>query len=509
MHRTEGPDFVLVGGKRRFKESAPATVVDKDIMNACQEELCLAIENAGLTLRTTGALDESGGWGQLYQAVQRVAFANVLAFGADPTGVADCKTDINDAFAYSKIVYFPAGTYRYTGTLTIPDGATFIGGGINTVLKPDGALQKFPEDINVNLFNLKILGTSTDVAIIASNFTSHKTVVIRDVWIDDGKIIIYARGNGGSFGKVVLDNVKITGTRASGLVLTMGLAGDANSPRLLASKLDITGTDATAKVLSIGGTASDAKRIISDSRITGGIIELVTANNFEINSTQLDVVTYNFNGCNNPVFRNNVIPDTLANTINNNVTNPSRVFWTNNRLLTGAKYPDTITYDGVATKRERTGSQSIGVGTDKVDFDSEEFRAMTNNESYTKTQPWDATNKRFFTPTYGDRLIKVNCQLVIGSAQTDDLAEIAKLYAYIDVVSGDGESVQLMLGKVRIDALPSTGHFVFNYNGTIHIDSQGANHYIEVKVVNSQTQGAVSVLTNFADFKTFIEVEGF
>ncbi len=72
MHRTEGPDFVTVGGNRRFGEVLPATVIDKDIMNAVQEELALAVENSGQTLRTTGALDESGAWGQLTEAIKRL-----------------------------------------------------------------------------------------------------------------------------------------------------------------------------------------------------------------------------------------------------------------------------------------------------------------------------------------------------------------------------------------------------------------------------------------------------
>jgi hypothetical protein len=52
--------------------------------------------------------------------------ANVLAFGADPTGVADSAPAINAAAAMvapgssrRKAVYVPAGTYRVNGQITL------------------------------------------------------------------------------------------------------------------------------------------------------------------------------------------------------------------------------------------------------------------------------------------------------------------------------------------------------------------------------------------------------
>lgn len=77
MHRTEGPNYVLESGKRRYQESTPPeTVVNKFAMNAIQEELCLAVEDAGLTVAATGAADRTAGWGQLTEAIKKML--NVL-----------------------------------------------------------------------------------------------------------------------------------------------------------------------------------------------------------------------------------------------------------------------------------------------------------------------------------------------------------------------------------------------------------------------------------------------
>lgn len=59
------------------------------------------------------------------------AVANVLDYGADSTGVADSKTAIDNALASGiKSVYFPAGTYKYLGQMTIPTGVNIFGAGM-------------------------------------------------------------------------------------------------------------------------------------------------------------------------------------------------------------------------------------------------------------------------------------------------------------------------------------------------------------------------------------------
>ena len=73
MHRTDGNGYVEVGGERRFADrnlpTYAGTIVEEQSMNAIQEEICNVIEYAGLTLRSSGATDESAGWTQLRDAI--------------------------------------------------------------------------------------------------------------------------------------------------------------------------------------------------------------------------------------------------------------------------------------------------------------------------------------------------------------------------------------------------------------------------------------------------------
>lgn len=59
------------------------------------------------------------------------AVANVLDFGADPTGVVSSTTAFQDAINSSNNVFVPAGTYLIDGTLTIPDDDTIVTNGFN------------------------------------------------------------------------------------------------------------------------------------------------------------------------------------------------------------------------------------------------------------------------------------------------------------------------------------------------------------------------------------------
>lgn len=45
--------------------------------------------------------------------------ANVVDFGADPTGVADSRQAIIDAMTASNVIYFPNGTYTSSGTIQV------------------------------------------------------------------------------------------------------------------------------------------------------------------------------------------------------------------------------------------------------------------------------------------------------------------------------------------------------------------------------------------------------
>lgn len=61
--------------------------------------------------------------------------ANVLDFGADPTGVADSTAAINAALAASDVVYLPPGDYKITSSINVAERQQLYGAGIDTNIK--------------------------------------------------------------------------------------------------------------------------------------------------------------------------------------------------------------------------------------------------------------------------------------------------------------------------------------------------------------------------------------
>jgi hypothetical protein len=120
MHRTEGEDYILEGGKRRFAAANPpsqkATRLPAEFMNAVQEEICNVITaaNPTIVLNAGAAADRTAGWGQLLKALQEghlmkgtsfntTALADGLKVGAgfvDMNNTRDAVLDLRNAFAY-------------------------------------------------------------------------------------------------------------------------------------------------------------------------------------------------------------------------------------------------------------------------------------------------------------------------------------------------------------------------------------------------------------------------
>lgn len=73
MHRVDSPDFVVIDGKRYYKETpTPATVFGHHQANAIQEEIADVIESEGITLRPSGESDAANNYkGQLNSAINK------------------------------------------------------------------------------------------------------------------------------------------------------------------------------------------------------------------------------------------------------------------------------------------------------------------------------------------------------------------------------------------------------------------------------------------------------
>lgn len=129
MHRTEGEDYVVEDGKRRFINANPptqkATRLPAEFMNAVQEEICNVINAAlpAIPLNPTASEDRTSGWTQLLQALQQghlilgtsfetTALMNGLTVATGFTNVDNARADVEalrDALPYgfdNVFVYF-------------------------------------------------------------------------------------------------------------------------------------------------------------------------------------------------------------------------------------------------------------------------------------------------------------------------------------------------------------------------------------------------------------------
>lgn len=111
--------------------------------------------------------------------------ANVLAFGADNTGVSDCSTAVQAALTAHSIVYFPPGTYLFTAQVTTGSDRRIIGHG--ATLKGSGATPILIDGDNVTVRDLRFLGTLTnhtsntgDTAIQVDATANHENIRIVD-----------------------------------------------------------------------------------------------------------------------------------------------------------------------------------------------------------------------------------------------------------------------------------------------------------------------------------------
>jgi hypothetical protein len=91
------------------------------------------------------------------------AFANVLDFGADPTGVGDSTAAFNAAKATGNRVFVPKGTYAVANILMNQDGQSFVGAGRDvTTLTVQGTNCCFQINARMcEISNMTMIGANT------------------------------------------------------------------------------------------------------------------------------------------------------------------------------------------------------------------------------------------------------------------------------------------------------------------------------------------------------------
>lgn len=68
------------------------------------------------------------------QAYLRGSFTSVISFGADPTGVIDSTTAIQNACNVGGLILFPSGTYKISGIITLLHPGLLMGSGISSTI---------------------------------------------------------------------------------------------------------------------------------------------------------------------------------------------------------------------------------------------------------------------------------------------------------------------------------------------------------------------------------------
>lgn len=446
MHRTEGPDYDTVGGKRRYKETpAPGTVVNKDHMNALQEEVCLVVEGVGLTLAATGAADESAAWGQLLLAIRRATLGDVRSWGADPTGTNDSTAAFNSALAANKGIYLPANTiFRLDGALTLPDGGAIVGAGSSSVLKFNTTANKLAitnQDFVFSNFSIIDGGSSPVQNGISILFSADKYVWLDNISINGVAAGLTIGATGAHQGTVYGRNILIENIKSAGNNLVINNTTYACKDVNINHLQSVTSLTSLVNVYLKGNVSNGGGPVlINNSYIAGGILSWDTdVANCWIVDSRIDVDDHRFVSTLGGGYKDCIVLGNEANTITNNITSASRTFWKNVRDIDGTIVAAN-NYEGIFTERSVATPATVTNGnTGTVDFDTEDLLAMARNASYTKDTVEAAGV--FTCKGYGSGRVRIWVNVEIEFDATKAPATYwPEVYVYI---SWSGENVYL------------------------------------------------------------------
>ena len=106
-------------------------------------------------------------------------FVSPLDFGADPTGVVDSTTFIQNALNTGKRVFLPKGTYKISSVLTVPSGGGLVG---------DQSATLFATNAGFNNTSLTTKYTSNSMVVNCSGLTSAPFTPTENILIHGIKI---------------------------------------------------------------------------------------------------------------------------------------------------------------------------------------------------------------------------------------------------------------------------------------------------------------------------------
>lgn len=126
---------------------------------------------------------------------------DVIRYGAVGDGVTDDTTAIQDAVSSNSLVIVPAGTYRTTSAITVPDGVTIVGdegASFTSTTTPTNGFAIFQSGSNCTFLGLNFTGTSIDEAgYCAIETTGESNIVIErcDTTGGLGEAFVLQQGN--------------------------------------------------------------------------------------------------------------------------------------------------------------------------------------------------------------------------------------------------------------------------------------------------------------------------
>ena len=115
-------------------------------------------------------------------------FVNVVLFGADPTGAVDSTTAIQAACNKGGTVFFPAGTYKISGTINLNLSGVYVGcGTYATYIKTTSPTAPIffinYAGITIQGFNLSSTVTRTGGFFIASSSSYYSMILLADLYM--------------------------------------------------------------------------------------------------------------------------------------------------------------------------------------------------------------------------------------------------------------------------------------------------------------------------------------
>ena len=335
---------------------------------------------------------------------------------------------INAAFAISPFVFIPAGNYQVFSSglkINIPDGGILAGAGASTLLQI--ALTKDIFNVtnkNCMIHNLNLFSTAAGVmftpALTEKRVFRLSSCIIGGITTDQAINL----DSSDESGLVVLENCFFD----DAFTVEPILESTTNTQsRLIA----INNTFKEQKII-LGGFPSSQK-LFSKNKIIGGEITIKGGRNVIFDNNEIDIDAFFFEFTKGAIFRNNLLGDVNANTVNNNVSgNASRVLWLGNRALDDSVQDADNAIRGIKVVGDWSGGNEIIANGEIaiINYDNVSTVMARNNNYLTVSGDSDvytaAVGEFRNIGTAGGRVL-IDCQIILDQVVTADIDIYLKL----------------------------------------------------------------------------------